>query len=86
MFLLAVWVCILEVGRYKVKMAKKIYNIEGMHCASCATLVELELEEKGINCSCSFTKQTLEIEQDIDKDTELKSVVEKLGYKLTSNI
>lgn len=67
-------------------MAKKIYKLGGMHCASCATLIELELEEKGIACSCSFAKQTLEIEQDIDKDLErnIKELVAKVGYKITS--
>lgn len=58
------------------------YKIKGMHCASCATLLEMDLEDVGIKAKCSYPKETLEIEEKHD----LKKVVEivsKLGYSIS---
>jgi copper chaperone CopZ len=59
----------------------KIYKIQGMDCASCASMIELDLEEVGIKCKCSYAKQTLEVEgaHDLKK---VKEVVKKSGYKI----
>lgn len=62
-------------------MAKKIFKIEGMDCASCAKLIELDLEDAGITAKCSFVKQTLEV-ADLKDPDKIKSVVENSGYKL----
>lgn len=62
---------------------KKIYKIKGMDCASCATLIEMDLEDAGIKASCSYPKETLEIEGDHDIQ-KIKGVVEKSGYTLNS--
>lgn len=60
---------------------KKLYKIEGMDCASCAKLIELDLEDAGITAKCNWAKQTLEI-SDPDKLDKIKSIVNDSGYKL----
>ncbi len=62
-------------------MTKKTYKIKGMHCASCAMLIEGELEDAGIKATCSYAKQTLEIEseRDIDKH-KVEAAVARAGY------
>lgn len=64
------------------KSKVKIYKIEGMDCASCASLIEMDLEDAGVKASCSYPKESLEIEgeHDIKKVAE---VVRKSGYKIT---
>ena len=63
-------------------MAKKLYKIKNMHCTSCASMIELELEDIGIAAKCSYTKQTLEI---VDNGADFKKIqeaVKKAGYEL----
>ncbi len=61
---------------------KKTFKIQGMHCVSCAMLIEGELEDRGITARCSFAKQTLDVEYDADKmtDTMVKEAVHAAGY------
>jgi Cu+-exporting ATPase len=63
---------------------KKIYKIEGMHCNSCATAIELELEDKpGIKkAKADFTGEKAEVEFDENKisEKEIKTIIKKLGY------
>lgn len=56
-----------------------------MHCASCAMLIEGELEDRGIVGRCSFAKQTVEVEgvNDRDMDKKVKEAVEGAGYSLS---
>jgi copper chaperone CopZ len=61
---------------------KKIYKVSGMHCDSCATMIELDLEDAGIkNCKCSYKNGTLEIEgkHNLKKVNE---IIKKAGYSL----
>jgi copper chaperone CopZ len=60
---------------------KKLYKIKGMDCASCAKLIELDLEDAGISANCSWAKQTLEVDhpEEIEK---IKEIVTNSGYKL----
>lgn len=60
---------------------KKTYKINGLDCASCASLVEMDLEDMGLKSKCSYAKQSLEIEGDHDYE-KVKSVLEKSGYVL----
>lgn len=62
---------------------KKIYKIEGMHCASCASMVELDLEDAGIESKCSYAEGILEIdgEHDVKKVVE---IIEKAGYSINT--
>ena len=52
-----------------------------MDCASCALLIEGELEDAGIKAKCSYAKQTLEVEGEHDKKA-LHHAVKQAGYEL----
>lgn len=63
-------------------MSKAIYKLTGMDCASCATMLECDLEDAGCRAKCSYSKSILEIEgpHDLKKITE---VVKKSGYSVS---
>lgn len=63
---------------------KKTYKIEGMHCASCAKLIEMELKDKVKNISVNYKTGTAIIEFDNNKisENEIKSIIIKAGYKI----
>ena len=63
---------------------KKTYKISGMHCSSCAMLIEGELEDAGMKATCSYTKQTLEVEFDGQAPDEkrIKEAVVNAGYRV----
>ena len=65
-------------------MKKKTYKVMGMHCTSCAMVIESDLEDAGVTAKCSYVKETLYVEFDDKKiDDELvKTVVKKSGYDL----
>ena len=65
-------------------MKKKIYKVSGMDCASCASLLELDLEDAGFKASCSYPKEALEVEIEggKQKEEEVRRIVERSGYKL----
>lgn len=62
-------------------MTKKIYKVLKMDCASCALLIEGELEDAGIKAKCSYAKECLEIEGEHDTE-KVKQAVQKAGYDL----
>ena len=64
---------------------KKTYKIKGLDCASCASLVEMDLEEKGIKCKCSYAKESLEVEGEHNFEM-LKEIIEKSGYNILESI
>lgn len=66
-------------------MAKKVYKVEGMDCASCAMVIESDLEDAGIKARCNFANETLEVELDSKKNNEekIKNTVKQSGYKVT---
>lgn len=54
-----------------------------MHCSSCASLIELELEDMGIKASCSYVKQILEVELGVEnKEEKIRSSLKKAGYQI----
>lgn len=63
---------------------KKTYKIVGMHCSSCAMLIEGELEDRGIAGRCSYVKQAVEVEAEDTGQTDavVKEAVEAAGYHL----
>lgn len=63
-------------------MKKKTYTIEGMHCTSCAMVIESDLEDIGVKATCSYAKQSLAVEFDETKNSEkqIHDVVKKSGY------
>lgn len=60
----------------------KKYKISGMNCDSCAKMIELDLEDAGIFCKCSYSKETLTIEEDHDKN-KIIEIVNKSGYTIS---
>lgn len=61
---------------------KKTYKIKGMDCPSCASLIELDLEDAGIKAKCSFPKESLEVEGDHDPK-KVVEIVSKAGYSIS---
>ncbi len=66
-------------------MAKKVFQIEGMHCTSCALLIDEELEELAgiVRSKTSYAKQQAEVEYDEKQIDERKIVatIAGAGYK-----
>lgn len=56
-----------------------------MHCASCASMLELDLEDAGIPAKCSYAKEELIVDGNHDKK-KVADVVSKSGYRITSVI
>ncbi len=65
-------------------MTKRTYKVDGMHCTSCALLIESDLEDVGVKATCNYAKQTLEVEFDEKKIGEKKitEVVAAAGYQI----
>ena len=53
-----------------------------MDCASCASLIEMDLEDAGITGKCSYPKESLEIEGDHD-EKKVVEIVKKSGYSIS---
>lgn len=65
-------------------MTKKTFKVDGMHCTSCALMIESDLEDAGVKARCSYATQTLEVEFDEKKVSEkkIKETVVTSGYSL----
>lgn len=62
---------------------KKVFKIQGMDCDSCAKMIELDLEDAGYRASCSYQKQTLEVDlEDESHHIKIKEIITKSGYSL----
>ena len=63
---------------------KKIFKIKGMHCNSCAQLIEQELKEKVNSISVSYSDEKAEIDFNSERisEEEIKKTINKLGYKI----
>jgi copper chaperone CopZ len=62
-------------------MIKKTYKVSGMHCVSCASMIELDLDDAGIKAKCSYINETLEIEGPHDKKKVIE-IVKRSGYSI----
>jgi copper chaperone CopZ len=60
---------------------KKIYKIKGFDCASCAALLEMDLEDAGVKAKCSYPKETVEVEDSADSNKVIE-IIKKSGYSL----
>ncbi|MEN7982457.1 MAG: sulfite exporter TauE/SafE family protein [Nanoarchaeota archaeon] len=62
---------------------KKEFKIKGMHCNSCAQLIENSLKEKVNSISVNYSKEKAEVDFDEDKISlkEIKNKIKKLGYE-----
>lgn len=65
-------------------MIKKSYTVKGMHCPSCALVIESDLEDAGITAQCNYARAILDVEFDETKVQEAKiaDVVHSSGYSL----
>ena len=63
-------------------MIKKSFKISGMHCVSCAMIIEGALEDRGAKARCSYAKEVVEVEYEPTKlsDAEIKKIVTAAGY------
>ncbi|OQX21776.1 MAG: hypothetical protein BWK75_02410 [Candidatus Altiarchaeales archaeon A3] len=63
---------------------QKVFKIKGMHCNSCAQLIEVGLKSKVNNVSASYPKETVEIDFDsnIISENEIKNEIKTLGYEV----
>lgn len=65
-------------------MTKKRFQIRGMHCGSCAMLIDGALEDmEGVkSANTSYARQITEVEYDESEvsETEILSAVEDAGY------
>lgn len=52
-----------------------------MHCASCATMLEMDLEDAGIPAKCSYAKEELEVGDDHNKK-KVVEIINKSGYAI----
>ena len=61
---------------------KKILKIEGMHCDSCASGVEMLLNTKGTKAKVDFNSKKAEVEFDPKKKSleEIKKEIIGMGY------
>ncbi len=64
-------------------MATIVFQVKNMDCASCAALIESDLEDAGFKASCSYAKQILEVEHDGKlKSDKVTNIVKQAGYDL----
>jgi len=65
-------------------MKTKTFIVQGMHCTSCAFMIESDLEDEGVKAHCNYAKQTLEVEFDEKKISEktIREVVLQAGYQI----
>lgn len=66
---------------------KKSFAIVGMHCASCAKLIERKLAKTPgvISASVNYGNETAYVEMDKERDLEIKKAIEDSGYKVGVN-
>lgn len=65
-------------------MVRRQLKVDGMHCASCAMLIDEELEEiPGVSrASTSWPRQKLDVEYDESRvdDARIVATIAELGY------
>ena len=69
---------------FLMELMKKTFMISGMHCNSCAMMIEQELEDKVNKINVNFASEKAEIDFDEKKisEKEIKNEIKKLGYDI----
>ena len=63
-------------------MTKKIYKLSGLHCSSCAMVIEGELEDQlGVEAACNWARQVVEIDGEAEHEAIVR-IIEGQGYKV----
>lgn len=60
-------------------------KVNGMHCESCAKMIELDLEDEGIKATCNYVSCELKINDNpkgIEK-AKIGEILKKSGYSIT---
>jgi sulfite exporter TauE/SafE/copper chaperone CopZ len=67
---------------------KKTFSIKGMHCNSCAQLIERSLNDKVNSVKVSYAKESAEIDFDENKisEKEIQNLIGKEGYECNYKI
>jgi Cu+-exporting ATPase len=65
-------------------MTTKTFKVDGMHCTSCALMIESDLEDAGVKATCNYAKETLEVEFDEKKIKveKIKQIIATSGYSV----
>ena len=67
---------------------KHTFRVEGMHCGSCALLIDDALEDlPGVRSTQTSVKQgisTVELDTDASSPDDVIGVIEELGYRASS--
>ena len=70
-------------------MKKEMFDVKGMHCASCSQIIKKKLSKiDGVSsCEVNFASEKASIEYDSDRvqPHQMNQELEKLGYSLRSN-
>lgn len=65
-------------------MEKKVFSISGMHCNSCAQIIELDLEElqgvKAVKVDFAAGKATVEFDKSLLSEQKIIEAIKKAGY------
>ncbi len=66
-------------------MTTKTFKIDGMHCTSCALLIESDLEDAGVRARCNYAKEVLDVEFDESKidEEKIKKIIASSGYSVS---
>ena len=67
------------------KLGEKQLRIEGMHCENCQARVENAINRlEGAACTVNLKRKTATVSYSAEiSDSQLKQIVEKLGYQVT---
>jgi ABC-type ATPase with predicted acetyltransferase domain len=57
------------------------YKVTNMRCTSCALIIQMNLEDAGYKCRCSYATGLLEVNGSHDKNAVIE-IVKKAGYNL----
>jgi copper chaperone CopZ len=65
-------------------MVTKTLTIQGMHCPSCALLIEGELEDIGVNAKADYPKGIVTVKFDPAHQSEdiIHAAIQKAGYAI----
>lgn len=76
----------LNIFKNKTQNEKVSFSIEGMHCTSCAMVIDGALEDTDgvLNATTSYAKSVVSVEYDKNKVNEntLKKVIAENGYSV----
>lgn len=63
---------------------KKVFKIGGMHCTSCAMLIEEELKDKvnSIKVDHASGKAEIDFNEKKISGRQIKDIIAKMGYKV----